>query len=69
MKRDLEGFAKSGNAILEEHPYYNLKVGEICDILDSCGVTTSKDVAFRLLTHVFAIGVETGFRIAKAEQK
>ena len=69
MKRDLEGFAKDGNRYLRKHPYYNLKVSEICDILDSCGVTCSKDVAFRLLTHVFAIGVETGFRIAKAEQK
>lgn len=69
MIRNLVEYAEKGNTILERHRRYDLKVNEISDILDSCGVTTSKDVAFRLLTHVFAIGVESGYRIRKAEQK
>ena len=69
MKRNLKGFAENGNAILERHRRYDLNVNEIAAIMDSCGVTGSKDAAFRLLTQVFAIGVESGFRIAKAEQK
>lgn len=68
MRRNLENFAENGKAILDRHRRYDLNVNEIADILDSCGVTCSKDVAFRLLTHVFAIGVETGFRIAKAQK-
>ena len=69
MNRNLDRFAETGKSLLKNHRQMDLSVGEICDTISAFDVAEYGDIAYKLLTYGFAVGVEVGHRIAKEEQK
>ena len=62
MKRDLLKLEENGNKIIKKHSCYDLNVGEMCKIIDSCSGVYD-------MFKIFYMGVEVGMRISKAEKK
>lgn len=68
--RNLQKQIAEGDALLRNHPRYDLTQAEVIELFDQAGVKDSEaGKAYDVFTKALSLGICIGHRIAKAEAK
>lgn len=72
--RDLDKLEEEGRVLIAKHSGYGLRVTELEAIKEVAEEELAKgkgiyNALFSLIAHVYNIGLATGYRMAKADQK
>ena len=67
--RDIQKQAAQGNAIIRRHPLYDMSVLELLELIDIYEREKDKDALRRALVASFYMGIATGDRIRRNDEK
>lgn len=72
--RNLKKLAEEGRELVVKHKGYGMNVSELDEIKEQVEESLAKgnsfyNVIFHLIYHVYTMGIATGYRMSKAEQK